>query len=83
MSSESSISKGTPGNPIKKIYQSKIYVPYIKRDGTALIMLSSQTSRGLGMIAMQTDNQTFSIEIMSKSNSSRNIPYSIIEKNEN
>jgi len=42
-----------------KLYKSKLYVPYIKRDGVTLVKISSPAPRGVGQLALQVSNETF------------------------
>ena len=46
-----------------RVFKSAIYVPYIKRDGTAMIKISSKSNLGVGKVALKVTNETFSMVI--------------------
>jgi hypothetical protein len=59
-------------------YQTKMEVPFIKRDGTALIKLTSPAPYGVGQLGLQLSNETFKITILTLDNLV--VPYQIIQK---
>ena len=62
-----------------KINQAKLYLPYLKRDGTALIRLSCpQSPQGLGQLSLQLTNATFKITLFSDDEEKETVGYTIL-----
>ena len=67
----------TSGLPALNKVQEQIYVPFVKRNGEAMIKISSPNYNSLivGQIAMQVSNQTFEI-----THNSEKVFYEVVEK---
>lgn len=58
-------------------YKTRLNVPFIKRDGTALLKLISPAPYGVAQLAYQITNETFRITILTLDN--LEVPYKIIQ----